>query len=277
MAERLVKKDWRVVGYDLQPTAREAAKKAGVEVARSSAEAAQATERVMLSLPTSGVAASVIDELLPVLKTGQVVIDTTTGVPDEMIALGQRLAAAGIGYVDATIAGSSAQARTGQVLVLVGGETETVAKVHDVLASLAGEVVHVGPCGAGAKAKLVHNLVLGLNRAVLAEGLSLARSLGLDVAQMLAALRASPAASRVMETKGERMLRGRFEPDARLSQHHKDVQLILAAAQASGARVPLSTLHDRLLAEAEAAGFGELDNSAIIRVFEAAPEDDYRE
>jgi 3-hydroxyisobutyrate dehydrogenase-like beta-hydroxyacid dehydrogenase len=134
-------------------------------------------------------------------------------------------------------------------------------------------VIHVGPCGAGAKAKLVHNLVLGLSRTVLAEGLALARSLGLNPETMLTMLRASPAVSRVVEIKGPRMIHGQYDPEARLAQHLKDVRLILETAQARGCRVPLSTVHARLLAEAMAAGWGDLDNSAIYRVFEAAEKD----
>ena len=71
-----------------------------------------------------------------------------------------------------------------------------------------------------------------------------------------------------MDTKGDKMIVGDFEPQARLSQHLKDVRLILSAAAATRARVPLSEVHEQLLQQAESAGLGALDNSAIIRVFE---------
>jgi 3-hydroxyisobutyrate dehydrogenase-like beta-hydroxyacid dehydrogenase len=115
--------------------------------------------------------------------------------------------------------------------------------------------------------KLVVNLVLGLNRAVLAEGLSFARACGLDGKAALNVLRAGAAYSRVMDTKGEKMLAGEFVPEARLSQHHKDVYLILDAARKSGIELPLSRVHERLLSEAEGIGCGDLDNSAIIRAY----------
>jgi 3-hydroxyisobutyrate dehydrogenase-like beta-hydroxyacid dehydrogenase len=78
----------------------------------------------------------------------------------------------------------------------------------------------------------------------------------------------SAAYSRIMETKGPKMISGDFNPQARLSQHLKDVRLILAAARQSGARVPLSHVHELLLRSAESAGFGFADNSAIIRAFD---------
>ena len=123
--------------------------------------------------------------------------------------------------------------------------------------------------GSGARAKLVVNLVLGLNRAALAEGLAFARRCGLDPAAVLNVLRSGGAYSRVMDTKGQRMLDGNFTPDARLAQHWKDVRLILAEARRAGATTPLSELHERLLAELVAQGNGELDNSSVIRAFEA--------
>ncbi len=79
---------------------------------------------------------------------------------------------------------------------------------------------------------------------------------------------ASPAFSRVMETKGEKMLARDFSPQARLAQHHKDVKLILEEAARANLELPLSKLHAELLARVVAAGDGDLDNSAIIKAFE---------
>ena len=118
--------------------------------------------------------------------------------------------------------------------------------------------------------KLAVNLVLGLNRAVLAEGLGYAESLGLDSATTLEVLQASLAASTVMETKGEKMLQRDFAPQARLAQHLKDVQIILDTGQAAGAHLPMSTVHQTLLAELVESGNGDLDNSVIIEAFRPA-------
>jgi 3-hydroxyisobutyrate dehydrogenase-like beta-hydroxyacid dehydrogenase len=115
--------------------------------------------------------------------------------------------------------------------------------------------------------KLVLNLVLGLNRAVLGEGLAFARACGIDESVALDILRAGPSWSKVMDTKGEKMLTGDFEPQARLAQHLKDVRLILEAGRQSNAMLPLSKLHEQLLDELVQAGYGDLDNSAVIRAF----------
>jgi 3-hydroxyisobutyrate dehydrogenase-like beta-hydroxyacid dehydrogenase len=128
-------------------------------------------------------------------------------------------------------------------------------------------VVHVGPHGYGARMKLVMNLVLGLNRAVLAEALSLGRALELEPEMVLQVLREGPAYSRVMDTKGRKMLDGNYAAEARLSQHRKDVGLMLDAARRLGIELPLTQTHDSLLQAAEAAGFGANDNSAVIEAY----------
>jgi 3-hydroxyisobutyrate dehydrogenase-like beta-hydroxyacid dehydrogenase len=151
---------------------------------------------------------------------------------------------------------------------MVGGESQAVRACTDLFEAFARQTFHVGPRGSGARMKLVVNLVLGLNRAVLAEGLSFARALGLDAIEALAILKAGPTFSRVMETKGQKMLERDFEPQARLAQHRKDVELMLAAAKRAGAAVPLSALHLDLLRRVEAAGLGGADNSAIIEAFD---------
>jgi 3-hydroxyisobutyrate dehydrogenase-like beta-hydroxyacid dehydrogenase len=125
--------------------------------------------------------------------------------------------------------------------------------------------VHVGAAGMAAKAKLATNLVLGLNRAVLAEGMAFAESLGIAPDAFLALVLATPARSAAAEIKGPLMASGNFEPQSRIRQHLKDVGLMLAAAQAAGQPLPLSQTHAQLMRDAIAAGDGDLDNAAIIR------------
>lgn len=215
---------------------------------------------VFLCLPNSDVVRSTLNGAAS--RAGQIIIDTSTGDPAEMAALGAELAAKGVHYLDATVSGSSAQLLRREVLVMVGGDAATFERCRGLLSTFGKEVVHVGPCGSGAKMKLVTNLVLGLNRAALAEGLAFAQQLELDWTQTLDVMRRSMAYSRIMDTKGEKMITQDFTPQARLSQHLKDVRLMLAA---SAIPLPLSETHRALLEKAVALGFGDEDNSAVIQ------------
>jgi len=152
-------------------------------------------------------------------------------------------------------------------VAIIGGSSEHVKLAMSILAAWTGRRFHVGPAGSGARLKLVVNLVLGLNRAVLAEGLSLAKACGIDQASALEVLKETPAYSSVMDTKGQKMIDREFSPQARLAQHLKDVRLIRELAARYGATAPLSELHEAILQKAVDLGHGEADNSAVIAAF----------
>ncbi|MDA0589124.1 MAG: NAD(P)-dependent oxidoreductase [Planctomycetota bacterium] len=266
MTSRLIEHGWRVRGYDISPERLAEFERAGGEIAASAIAAAQ-DPLLLLSLPTSDIAATVLREIEAELRPGSTVVDTTTGRPEQMESFARQLAERGIAYLDATVGGSSQLARDGEAIIMCGGERTAFDQCETLFADLARETFYCGPSGSGARMKLVVNLVLGLNRAVLAEGLSFAQQLGVDGELALEVLKAGPSWSRAMDHKGERMLNGNFDPQARLGQHWKDVRLILELADQVGAAVPFSSLHENLLSRLADQGFGDLDNSAIIRAF----------
>ena len=238
---------------------------AGGQATTTVVDVASACSMIFLSLPDSAAVASVVGPLRTAATPPRYIIDTTTGDPAQVEPLATALAAAGIDYLDAAISGSSDQVRTGAAVFMVGGDSDAFSRCAPLLADLSDTVFHLGPAGSGSRAKLASNLVLGLNRLALAEGLVLAEALGLDTARFLDLLMQTPAYSRQMDTKGPKMVQGDFAPAARLAQHRKDVGLILAAAHRAGLELPVSALHAQLLDAAIDAGDGALDNSAIIR------------
>lgn len=269
MAERFLARGLDVLGFDINPACLAGFVSRGGRAGASVADLATTCRRIVLSLPDSDAVQTVLDQLEPHLRPGQVILDTTTGCPEAAVAAGHRLAGHGVDYVEGTISGNSSQVCRGEVLVIASGTAEGIAQCDDLFACFASKVHHAGDWGSASKLKLVSNLVLGLNRAVLAEGLAFAGRLGLNPEQTLAVLRDSMAYSRVMDTKGDKMITGDFEPQARLSQHLKDVRLMIEAAALAGQRLPLSETHRELLELAERLGLGALDNSAILRAIEA--------
>jgi 3-hydroxyisobutyrate dehydrogenase-like beta-hydroxyacid dehydrogenase len=225
-------------------------------------------QRIIFSVYTTAQVTQMLELMQAGLKSGQIILDTSTSDPRDTVALGKSLAKRGINYLESPFSGSSEQTRNHQSTALVAGERSAFDTCQDLWDCLAAKTFYVGSWGNATKMKLVTNLVLGLNRAVLAEGLVFAESAGIPQEQALQVLLSSPAYSRTMDAKGPKMVRGEFTPEARLSQHIKDVRLILAEAELGGASLPISAVHLELLEQAEAAGLGELDNSAIIRVIE---------
>lgn len=224
-------------------------------------------DRVIISLYSSDVVEAVIDQMQASLRAGQILIDTTTGEPDQSLAMATRLASLEVAYLDAPISGSSEQTRRGEATVMAGGPRDAFDACADLWPILGRSVFYVGGSGSAAKMKLVSNLVLGVNRAVLAEGLAFAEAIGVEPSAALEVLKGSMAYSRAMDVKGRKMVERDFGVQARLSQHLKDLRLILEAGTAAGRALPFADAHRRLLEEAEAEGWGDLDNSAVIKVY----------
>lgn len=267
LANRLMNDGRGVHGFDTNEKQLQALSQCGGIACDSAAEVVQNCDVLILSLPTSDVVLSLVRQLRTDFQPSQIVVDTTTGDPQQMLAVGQSLAEHGVSYLEATVAGSSAQVTAGEVALLLGGDAEVLESVKPLLAAITSKHFHLGPVGTASRFKLVHNLVLGLHRAVLAEGLEFAESLGFDQKVTLEILKQTPAQSGVMETKGRRMVERDYGLQARLSQHLKDVRLILAEAERSGTNTPLSQVHQVLLEQAEALGFGDADNSAVLEAF----------
>jgi 3-hydroxyisobutyrate dehydrogenase-like beta-hydroxyacid dehydrogenase len=268
LCERLLAAGYQVVVYN---RTREKADPLLACGARWSDNPFAESERVVVSLYTTAVVEEVLGQLDAGLRAGQIVIDTTTGDPVQSAALGERLAAREVAYLESPIAASSEQTRRGKALAIVAGPEQAFHACHDLFGCLTAKAIYVGPWGNAAKVKLVNNLVLGLERAALAEGLVLAKALGLDLAKTLDVLKQGSAYSVVMDVKGRKMVEGDFSAEAKLSQHAKDVRIMLEHAARAEVRLPLSELHLRLLEQAETAGWGEMDNSAILRAIDAFP------
>lgn len=268
IAESLLAQGFNVIGFDISPERCKQIEESGGKSMGSPAEVAAQVERLILSLPDTNAVLQVVEYpqgILEAQSPPKYVIDTTTGDPDKTISLAQRLAQRGIDFLDATVSGSSRQVRDKEAVLMVGGDKAAFEACRKIFSALAEKVFYVGPSGSGSKAKLASNLILGLNRLALAEGLVFAEKLGLDLAAFLKLLKATPAYSAIMDTKGQKMLDNDFTPQARLRQHHKDVALILKYAEQTGQDLPLSKVHLDILQKSIAAGDADLDNSAIIK------------
>ncbi|HSK96059.1 MAG TPA: NAD(P)-dependent oxidoreductase, partial [Euzebyales bacterium] len=207
----LLERGFPVSGFDRDPERLRDHRERGGDPVRSVAEAVDGVDRVLLCLPTSEISRAVClgpDGIAAAARPGTVVIDATTARPSDSVAIAHGLAEHGLGYLDATISGSSAMARERDIVVMVGGPPDAFEQAHPVLSAVARSVRHVGGPGAGATTKLIVNLVLGAHRLVLAEALVLGERSELDLTVLLDVLKDSAAYSKAMDGWGERMIAG---------------------------------------------------------------------
>jgi 3-hydroxyisobutyrate dehydrogenase-like beta-hydroxyacid dehydrogenase len=268
LARRLAAASHAVVGYDIDAARTDAIAAFGATPVSDIAAVARAAKIIVLAVFDTDQVEEVIERhILAAIgdNANSIVLCAATCDPDRIAALAARVAPRGIRLVETPVVGSSAQVAHGDGVALVGGDAATVAEIDDVLAALCPVHVHVGHVGDGGRAKLAINLILGLNRLALAEGLLFAERIGLDPARLLAVAKQSAAYSRAMDTKGDKMINADFSPEGRAHQHLKDIALMLAKTDACGQPLPALRVHADILSALVAHGDGDLDNSAIIK------------
>ena len=261
-ARRLLAAGLSVIGYDIDAGKSARLPEIGGR-AGSLADIARDCEPIVLAVFNTDQVEDVVEESLIPAASGKIVLCTSTCDPDRIAALGARVADR-LRFLEVPVSGTSEQVRQGDGVGLIGGDPRIATAAAPVLDALFPRRFHIGRIGDGGRAKLAINLILGLNRLALAEGLVFASRLGLDPAAFLDVARASAAASQVMDTKGPKMVAGNFVPEGRVRQTLKDTQLMLDQARKAGQQLPLLEIHADVLQACLRQGEGERDNSIVI-------------
>jgi len=267
LAERLFAAGHAVLGFDIDAAKAKALAKAGSAAAASLPELAQRCDFIFVAVfDTDQVEAVTEKELLPAVgeNSGKTVLCVSTCDPDRLAALAARTEPHGLHFLEAPVSGTSEQVRRGQGVGLIGGDEAAIARSAHVLNAVFPLSFHLGPAGNGGRAKLAINLILGLNRLALAEGLVFAERMGLEPAAFLDVARKAASYSQVMDTKGSKMVRGDFAPEGRARQTLKDVRLMLDQANRLGQELPLACLNAEVLEACVRNGEGDADNSVVI-------------
>ena len=269
LAKRLIEAGFTVHGYDVDASRTENLAKLGGKPAASLPDVARAAKIIVLSVFNTDQVEAVVEGKVGLphleLDAGHAVVCTSTCDPDRVAALAERAAARGIRFLEMPLSGNSDQIALGNGIGLVGGTRELMEELAPVLGALCKKYYFLGGAGAAGRGKLAVNLIGGLNRAVMAEGLSFAESMGLELEAFLEVLKASAAYSRTMDNRGLKMIRSDYEPHAKLSQSRKDFALMQSMAERVGQQLPLAELYVELIESCLTHGEGDLDNSAVMK------------
>lgn len=266
-ARRLMDAGHSVVGFDVDPQKNRQLEAMGGRAATSIAALAQECPIVLVVVFSVDQVEDVTENvILPAVgeNSGKIVLCASTCDPDRLAALGARLTGRGIRFLEAPVSGTSAEVRQGKGVGLIGGDAALAAEVKPVIDVIYPRWYRIGGFGDGSRAKLTINLILGINRTALAEGLVFAERIGLDTATLLDVVKESAAYSRVMEGKGPKMLRGDYSPEGMVQISYKDANLMHQQGENSGQQLPLLETYRDILGACVKAGQAELDNSSVI-------------
>jgi len=271
MAGHLVRSGYAVKGYDISPDRAAVAARAGVARAVSPAEAAQGAGVVMSSLPhPAAVRATYLgpDGVLSRARPGAVLVDLSTIDPDTWKEIARAATAQGLQCLDAPVSGGPAEAGSGKLVFLVGGDAQVLERCRPILATLGAEIHHVGPLGSAQVVKIVNNVMSMGNVAVAAEAMVLGVKAGMDPQRLFDILSTSGGRSHHFLKRFPNVLAGDFASRFSIALSRKDLGLATRLAESLG--VPMFTLSvvRQVYEAAAAAGLDGQDMAAVTALFE---------
>jgi putative dehydrogenase len=272
MAENLVKRQFRVTGFDMRESARAALVTAGGHAADSAATAAQGADMLVLMVVNAAQARSVLFEAgaLAVLAPAATVILMATCPPGEVEAIAEAVTKTGRDFIDAPVSGGVKGAQGGTLTIMVGAPAESFTKARPVLEAMGDKVFHVGEKpGQGATVKTVNQLLCGVHIAVAAEALSLAQKAGIDGRVLFEIMGGSAASSWMLRDRGPRMLEDEPPVASAVDIFVKDLGIVLDAGRAAKAALPLAAAAHQMFLAASGLGHGGRDDSHVVRAYQA--------
>ncbi len=243
----------------------------GAQAASSPKEVAAQVEFVFTNLPDSPDVEKVAlgeDGIIEGAHEGLIYIDNSTIKPETARHIAAELARAGVSALDAPVSGGDVGARNGTLTIMVGGEQAAFDRAAPLFQAMGKAWVLVGDSGAGQIAKACNQIIVGAQMAALAEALITAQKAGVDPARMVEAIKGGAAQMWTLDVKPPRLFAGNRQPGFKAYMQHKDLGIVLDTGKAYGIPLPVTAVIQQLYTAMLQNGEGELDNSAIIGVYE---------
>ena len=201
-------------------------------------------------------------------QPGTVVADSSTVSPSHSRAIGEKLAAKGIHFLDAPCTGSKPGAEGGTLTFMVGGDQQVFERVRAYFEPMGKQLYYCGGPGLGLQAKLTQNLLLCNLLQAFNEGFVLAAKAGLDMDLMLDIISNSAARSGLVSFKAPFVFRRDFATNFSVRWMHKDIGLMLDSGFELNVPLPLTGLTRQMFQAALAKGYGDDDICSTIKVLE---------
>ena len=245
-------------------------------VARGAAEGGDpaammgASDVVITCLPSPAASRAVVAEMLPEVGPGKTWVEMSTTDADEVVALGDEVAARGGQAVECPVSGGCHRADTGNISIFAGGERAAVEHVMPLLKRLGRRILHTGPLGTASKLKVMTNYLATANLISVCEALATMKAAGLDLATTYEAIRISSGTSFVHETESQVILSGARCVDFTMDLVQKDIGLFQKLAEAQGVPLELSPLIIEIMADGQRRYGERAQSDRIIERLEEA-------
>ncbi len=270
MADTLVSKQWRVVGYDIRREAIDRLVKNGGHAAASAAEAAKGAEALVLMVVNADQAENILfkDGALDALPAGGTVVLMATCAPGRVEDIAKRVEASGRKFVDAPVSGGVTGAKGGTLTIMAAAPQATFDAARPMLEAMGSNLFHIGQKpGQGSAMKIVNQLMAGANLAVAAEAMAFAERAGVDTKVALELLSGSAAGSWMLKARGPRMVENDNVVTSAIEIFVKDLGLVLDSGRALRMGLPIAAAAHQQYLAAAGMGLGNQDDSQVVQVY----------
>jgi 3-hydroxyisobutyrate dehydrogenase-like beta-hydroxyacid dehydrogenase len=240
MARRLAQAGFPVTVWNRSPDKASQLTQFGVRISDSPSSACAGADVVIVMLSNGPVVEEVLfsadrtgKKPAEAMAAGSVLVVMSSIPVETCQAQAPRLAARGVGYIDAPVSGGEPGARDGTLAIMAGGDANTIEGIADVFAAM-GRVTHIGPVGTGQMTKVANQIIVGATVVGVAEALHFVTQGGADPAAVRKALMGGFADSKILNIHGERMVERNFVPGGPAEYELKDLRTAQALAAASG-------------------------------------------
>ncbi len=271
MAARLAEAGHDVVGYDINAATRAALTKTGVAMADSIKAALGGREIVLTSLPDpNAVRAAWLGEggLVASADPGSLCIELSTIDPATMREVGEAAAKRGLDVVDCPVSGSPAEARLGKLVLIAGGERQTVNRAEPILLSLGETWKYTGGVGTAKVVKLVNNMMSMGNVLIACEAFALGTAAGVEAETLYDVLSVSGGRSHHFTKRFPNALKNNFDPGFKMELGEKDLALAIDLGRTTKMPTPGASTVRELFALALSEGYRGRDIVALLRMYQ---------
>ncbi len=271
-AQSCIKAGLNTWGVDLNPVALETLRNSGARDAQTSAApfASQLDAVLLLVVNAAQVKAILFGEngLAAQLKPGTVVMVSSTISAEDAQFIAKKLAEYQLLVLDAPVSGGAAKAAIGEMTVMASGSDAAFDKLKPVLDAVASNVYRIGSeIGLGSTVKIIHQLLAGVHIAVAAEAMAMAARAGIPLDIMYEVVTNAAGNSWMFENRMRHVVDGDYTPKSAVDIFVKDLGLVTDTAKALHFPLPLASTALAMFTEASNAGYGKLDDSAVIKTF----------
>lgn len=266
MAANFIKAGFPVTVWNRTAEKSQKLAKIGATVAASPAELAGQVE-ILLTIVSDPPALEEVlwgkQGALGGLKSGSVLIDSSTVSPALARRVGKACEEKSVGFLDAPVTGGTWGAEKGELVFMVGGEKDVFERVRPALEAVGKRFFLLGPNGAGQTIKLAMNLILALQVQALAEGLELVTRAGVEGEKLIEVLQSSMGRAAVLDVKAPVILKRDFTPSFPLRLMHKDIRLAMELAKENGLELPAGAAAYKAYSSVKSSAKSDVDYAAI--------------